>query len=83
MLASMVLFLLDCSRESRCPFCSARRECLDMMRRAISLAGSVAVKYGSLLIDTPFEPSPAVATLLIAGPTVVFSVVLAALSAKA
>lgn len=45
-------------------------------------AGSVAVKYGSLLIDTPFQPSFTIALSLIFGPTAVFSLILAALSAK-
>lgn len=42
----------------------------------------MVVKYGSLLIDTPFQPSAATALLLILGPTVVFSALLAAISSK-
>lgn len=45
-------------------------------------AGSITVKYGSLLIDVPFQPNAIIALALILAPTAVFSAVLAAISSK-
>ncbi|CAL5225501.1 g8330 [Coccomyxa viridis] len=42
----------------------------------ISFAGAAAVKYGSLLLDTPFQPSLAVGLSIIAAPCVAFAVYL-------
>jgi len=45
-------------------------------------AGSLAVKYGSLLGDTAFHPSWGVALAIIFGPTLLFSAVLLGISQK-
>ena len=39
-------------------------------------AGAAAVKYGSLLFDTPFQPSLAVGLSIVAAPCVAFAVYL-------
>ena len=45
-------------------------------------AGSALVKYGSLFLDAPFQPSVTLALGIIAAPCVVFAVFLAAASKK-
>lgn len=45
-------------------------------------AASIAVKYGSLLSDLPFQPSAAIAVSFIVVPTLVFSAVIAAKSSQ-
>ena len=39
-------------------------------------AGSAAVKYGSLLFDTPFQPDLSLALLIIAAPCILFAIFL-------
>jgi hypothetical protein len=43
-------------------------------------AGSAAVKYGSLLMDTPFQPDLSLALGIIAAPCIGFAVFLASVS---
>ncbi|KAK9801919.1 hypothetical protein WJX73_004088 [Symbiochloris irregularis] len=43
---------------------------------ASSVAGAVTVKYGSLFLDAPFNPTAKLALLLCFGPCAVYSVIL-------
>lgn len=40
---------------------------------AVSFAGGAAVKYGSLLVDFPFEPTAAAALAFVLGPPIVWA----------
>jgi Flp pilus assembly protein protease CpaA len=46
----------------------------------LSTVGAAAVKYGSLVIDTPFQPNAAVAFTLITAPCLVYAVIMLAWS---
>ena len=50
--------------------------------RPPSVPGAAAVKYGSLFLDAPFHPDPALAAAMVATPPLVAAVVMAAAAAK-
>ena len=47
-----------------------------MLTRCERVAGAAAVKYGSLLLDAPFQPNLALALTIVASPVAAYSLFL-------
>lgn len=45
-----------------------------LLRAVVLLPGGAFIKYGSLLIDTPFQPSPLLAVSVVLGTPMAYSI---------